>query len=134
LYRTARGAAEMRTRTLKREMRLCRQAMQQACQLQPEINLETLRARPMTLRARRLISDFRSLLATACAKNGRIVVPLDGRGFFLRGNGKAGSFAKLTRAVQESLGSGHRAPGDRCHDFTAPYRSKSVLRLELTIC
>src|SRR6202034_1225641 len=32
-------------------------------------------------------------------KDGKITVPLDGRGFFLRGDGSAGSFAALGEAV-----------------------------------
>lgn len=66
------------------------------------------------------------------AKNGRIVVPLDGRGFFLRGNGKTGSFAKLVKAVSASHVEGIEPLAVAAHDMTAPINTKPTLRLELT--
>ena len=136
LYRTARGAAEIQNEErLQREMAALPAGDAAGCaKLQAQIDhFETLSGATMTLRAS---GDDFSLFDPygnpVPSKNGRIVVPLDGRGFFLRGNGKAGSFAKLTRAVQEGLIQGIEPLATVAHDFTAPIGSKPVLRLELT--
>jgi hypothetical protein len=136
LYRTARGTAEMQNEErLRREMAaLPADDTAGRAKLQAQINrFETLSGATMTLRANgdnfSLFDPYGNVVP---AKNGRIVVPLDGRGFFLRGNGKAGSFAKLTRAVQEGLVQGIEPLATVARDFTAPIASNPVLRLELT--
>jgi hypothetical protein len=136
LFRTARGAAEMKNEErLRRELAaLPADETEKREKLQDEIDrFETLSGATMTLRASgddfSLFDPYGNQVA---AKGGRIVVPLDGRGFFLRGNGKAGSFAKLTRAVQESMVQGIEPLATVPRDFTAPIESKPVLRLELT--
>ena len=65
------------------------------------------------------------------AVEGRIVVPLSVRGFYLRGDGKPGSVAALTKAIQEARIDGFEPLAKKCHDFTAPIASKPVMRLEL---
>lgn len=136
LYRTARGGAEMQNEErLKREIAaLPTGDAAGRAKRQAEIDrFETLSGATMTLRASgddfSLFDPYGNVVP---AKNNRIVVPLDGRGFFLRGNGKAGSFAKLTRAIQESMVQGIEPLATVAHDFTAPIESKPVLRLELT--
>ncbi len=64
---------------------------------------------------------------------GKIVVPLDGRGFFLRGNGQKGSFAALLDAIRKSRIDGIEPLAKKVHDMTAPVdKPGSSFRLELT--
>ncbi|CEK13076.1 hypothetical protein [Chthonomonas calidirosea] len=65
-------------------------------------------------------------------QNGHIVVPLDGRGFFLRGNGEKGSFAALLKAIQHAYIQGFEPIATVAHDMTAPISQHPVMRLELT--
>ncbi len=66
------------------------------------------------------------------AQHGKIVIPLDGRGFFLHGNGKAGSFAAMVKAVQNGDLRGIEPLAKACHDLTAPIESHPTMRLTLT--
>ncbi len=66
------------------------------------------------------------------AKGSHIVVPLDGRGFFLRGNGKPGSFAKLIEAVMRARVDGIEPLATVAHDLTKRIENKPALRLTLT--
>jgi hypothetical protein len=64
---------------------------------------------------------------------GKIIVPLDGRGFFLRGNGSAGSFAALLAAIQNSRIDGIEPLAKRVRDMLSPVdQPGSYFRLELT--
>jgi len=65
-------------------------------------------------------------------QHGKIVIPLDGRGFFLHGNGKAGSFAAMVKAVQQGDIRGIEPLAKACHDLTAPIESHPTMRLSLT--
>ena len=136
LYRTARGAAEMQNEErLKREIDALPEGDAEGrAKLQAEIDrFEILSGATMTLTASGDDFGLFDFYGNSIkAENGRIAVPLDGRGFFLRGNGKAGSFAKLTSAVEESLVEGIEPLATVARDFTAPVESKPVLRLELT--
>jgi hypothetical protein len=66
------------------------------------------------------------------AKGGKIAIPLDGRGFFLRGDGRPGSFAALVKAVRESRVEGIEPLATVARDFLAPVGEKPALRLTLT--
>ena len=66
------------------------------------------------------------------AHDGQIVVPLNGRGFFLRTNGAAGSFEKLLAAVRAARIDGLEPLETIAHDLTAPIAAKPALRLTLT--
>lgn len=66
------------------------------------------------------------------ARGGQIVVPLDHRGFFLRGDGRPGSFTALVAAVRGGRVAGIEPLAKVCHDLTAPIASKPTLRLQLT--
>ncbi len=61
-----------------------------------------------------------------------IRVPLDHRGFFLRTNGAAGSFARLTTALRESRIEGYAPLNVVAHDLLAPVEQKPALYLSLT--
>ena len=66
------------------------------------------------------------------ARSGRIAVPLDSRGFFLRAGGRAGSFAGLVKAVKEATLTGVGPIAPVCRDMIAPIGQGATLRLSLT--
>lgn len=66
------------------------------------------------------------------AKEGSLVVPLDGRGFFLRGDGRSGSFASLLKALRAARIQGIEPLAVVAHDLTAPVSDHPQLRLTLT--
>ena len=66
------------------------------------------------------------------AKDGKIVVPLDGLGYFLRADGSKGSFARLVEAVRNSQIDGYDPLDVVAHDMIAPIGSQPTLRLTLT--
>jgi hypothetical protein len=63
---------------------------------------------------------------------GRYVIPLGKEGYFLRGNGKKGSFEKLLAALREARLEGIEPLAKACCDLTAPVGQKPTLRLKLT--
>jgi hypothetical protein len=66
------------------------------------------------------------------AKGGKITIPLDGRGFFLRTDGSAGSFAELVTAVAAARVEGIEPLETIAHDLTARIEERPTLRLTLT--
>ncbi|MCA1596283.1 MAG: hypothetical protein LC772_07645, partial [Chloroflexi bacterium] len=66
------------------------------------------------------------------ARGGRITIPLDGRGFFLRGSGAPGSFQALLDAIRTSRVEGIEPLAVVAHDLTAPVSTKPLFRLSLT--
>jgi hypothetical protein len=65
-------------------------------------------------------------------KDGKIVVPLDSHGFFLRGNGNPGAFDWLCKAVAGARIEGYEPLNVVAHDFTTPIEQKPSLRMTLT--
>jgi hypothetical protein len=65
-------------------------------------------------------------------KQGKIEVPLDGRGFYLRGDGSVGSFEGLLRALRTARITGYDPVEIVAHDLTRPIGEHPVLRLSLT--
>jgi hypothetical protein len=65
-------------------------------------------------------------------KHGKIIVPLDHRGFYLRADGTPGSWDALVKAVQSGDIQGLEPLAKVCHDMTAPIGHGAVLRLSLT--
>ena len=66
-------------------------------------------------------------------KGGKIIVPLDDRGFFLRADpAKAGSFARLVQAVRRARIDGLQPLEIVARDLTATIASKPTLRLTCT--
>jgi hypothetical protein len=61
-----------------------------------------------------------------------IQVPLDYRGFYLRTNGTAGSFARLTQALTAARIDGYEPVEIIAHDIQAPIEQKPSLHLSLT--
>ena len=66
------------------------------------------------------------------SKNGRIVVPLNGLGYFLRTDGSAGSFARLIEAVRRARIAGVDPVEIVAADMTSPIGSHPALRVRLT--
>jgi hypothetical protein len=66
------------------------------------------------------------------SQNGKIVIPLDGRGFFLRGDGRKGSDAMMLNAIRQSYIQGIEPLAVIAHDMMAPISSHPVLGLTLT--
>jgi hypothetical protein len=61
-----------------------------------------------------------------------IHIPLNGQGYFLRGDGRSGSFAKLLAALQSADAQGYTPVEIVAHDMTTPVDQGSTLRLSLT--
>jgi hypothetical protein len=65
-------------------------------------------------------------------EGGKIVVPLNGLGYFLRTDGSPGSFAKLLAAVKAARIDGYEPVDVVAHDLLARVEAKPGLRLTLT--
>ncbi|MGI4787327.1 MAG: PA14 domain-containing protein [Janthinobacterium lividum] len=63
---------------------------------------------------------------------GKIVIPLNAHGYFLRGNGQPGSFSALTLALQKARIEGLEPVEIIAHDMTSPLQDHPELRLSLT--
>ena len=137
LFRNARGFAEIQHKQALRQQLAALPADAPATQ---RATLETAIAKPETLSgATMTLSDPDGKMSLydfygnpVPAQQGKIVVPLDHRGFFLRGNGQAGSFAKLLQAMKTADIQGIEPLAKACHDLTAPVDQGAVLRLSLT--
>ncbi len=64
--------------------------------------------------------------------DGKISVPLNGLGYFLRGDGKSGSFKALLAALKTARIEGYEPISVKFHDFTAPVGTHPALHLTLT--
>ncbi len=65
------------------------------------------------------------------AKDGKLVVPISDRGYYLRANGQPGSFAELLQAVHQSRIEGFQPVHFIAHDLTRPLSDQSVLRVDV---
>ncbi|MGI4790997.1 MAG: PA14 domain-containing protein [Janthinobacterium lividum] len=131
-FRTARGYAEARHKAALKAQ-LAGATGDEKVKLQTQIDaLETLSGASMTLPASSdygLYDFYGNLIPT---RGNKIVVPLDGRGFFLRGSGRPGSFARLLSALRTSHVDGIQPLSVVAHDLTAPVETKPALHLTLT--
>jgi hypothetical protein len=66
------------------------------------------------------------------AQDGKIVIPLDTHGYFLRGDGKPGSFAALLNALRAARIDGLEPVQIAAHDLTTPLQAGAALQLEIT--
>ena len=64
--------------------------------------------------------------------HGQITVPLDGLGYFLRTDGKPGSFHALLEELRKSRIEGYEPISVQFHDFTEPIEEHPAVRLTLT--
>lgn len=67
------------------------------------------------------------------SEKGKIVIPLDNRGFFLRAQpDKSGSFQALLQAIRDAYVKGFESLEIVAHDFLEPIDRQPTLRLQLT--
>lgn len=66
------------------------------------------------------------------AEDGLIAIPLDARGFYLRGKGSRGCFDALLAALRGGRIEGLEPLAKACSDMTAPIARKPSVRLKLT--
>ena len=66
------------------------------------------------------------------SRRSKIAVPLNGLGYFVRTNGKPGSFEKLLDALRNASVEGYEPLEIQARDLTAPIDQKPELRLTLT--
>lgn len=134
-FRTARGFAEL---AHKEQLRKQLAAFPADTPVKQREEIETALSAAETLSGATLtvhsgpyaLYDFYGNLVPT--QGGKIVVPLDGRGFFLRGNGKPGSFARLLAAVKAGRIEGIEPLAIVAHDMTAPIAQHPTLKLSLT--
>ena len=69
---------------------------------------------------------------SVAVENGKIVVPLNGLGYFLRTNGAQGSFARLLNAIRTARIGGYEPLEMIPHDLTAPVTQHPILRVRVT--
>jgi len=136
MFRTARGLKELAHKAeLRKELAALPAGADPRHRAELEAalrKLEPLSGATLTLKAagqRFSLYDFYGNAVPA--RRGRIEVPLDHRGFFLRGDGRPGSFAALCAAVRQARIEGIEPLATVCHDFTAPIATKPPLRLTL---
>ena len=138
LYRTAWGFPEIQH---KQELKAKLAAMPADAHAADRTDLEkqittreTLSGASMTLQADGDKFSLYDYYGNAVpSDNGQIVVPLDGRGFFLRGNGRAGSFDALLQAIKTSHIVGIEPLAKKVKDMLSPVdQPGSYFRLELT--
>lgn len=65
-------------------------------------------------------------------QNGVYTVPLNYQGYYMRANGKSGSFDKLVSAIRNAKVIGYEPLEIIAKDFTAPLESKPDMQLKLT--
>ena len=131
-FRTARGTVEIAHRAALRAQ-LAGASSADRAKIQTEIDTpETLTGATMTLPASHEYALFDFYGNTVPARNGSITVPLDGRGFFLRGNGHLGSFEKLVEAIKNSRIQGIEPLAIVAHDLIRPVQEHPDLKLSLT--
>ncbi len=69
---------------------------------------------------------------TVAASNGKIIIPLNSNGYFLRTDGSAGSFEMLKEAVKHSDIKGIEPLETIAYDFLQPLNKNASLKLKLT--
>jgi hypothetical protein len=136
LFRTARGLKELAHKEAVRHQLAAlrpdapareREALETALDTD-----EVLSGATMTLASRPGIHLYNFYGNPVPPQNGKIVVPLDGRGFFLRSDSAKGSFDRLLDAIHHAYVAGIEPLATIAHDLTAPIAQRPVLRLSLT--
>jgi len=79
-----------------------------------------------------IFSSFDFYGNPVASAGGKVVVPLNGLGYFVRGDGSAGSFDKLIEAVRKSRIDGYEPIDVIAHDLLATIGEKPTLKLTLT--
>ena len=108
--------------------------------LAPAFNVNTLPFRSVKRNNARMILTadgdafglYDSYANPVKTQDGRITLPLDSTGYYLRGNGKPGSFAKLLAAIESSRIEGIEPVEINARDLLSPIAKKPALRLSIT--
>lgn len=134
LFRGVRGLAELEAkRKLREQMAVSRYTPEGLAAAQARLDAPmVLSGGSLTIPASADYSLFDFYGNQVPAKNNKIVVPLDSRGFFLRPSGRAGSFARLAKALRTARVEGYEPLDIIARDMTAPVSSKPTLRLALS--
>jgi hypothetical protein len=142
LFRTARGFAERaRKGELQKQLAALpplpadagkKEKAERAKLVAAATDTETLSGATMTIADAGKFSLYDFYGNPVPAKDGKITVPLDGRGFFLRGDGSAGAYSALIEAVKQSRIEGIEPLAIAAHDMTARIDRHPDLRLTLT--
>lgn len=134
--RTARGFAEIaHKQALRKQLAELSPAASPAARakLQAQIDApETLSGASMAIAAGHGYSLYDYYGNLVSPTDGKIVIPLDGRGFFLRGDGAPGSFNRLIDAVAAARIEGIEPIAVVAHDLTEPIGRHPALHLTLT--
>ena len=135
LFRTVRGLAEVAAKeALRTRLAALPADSPDRAPIQAELaKYHVLRGAKMTIPAaggKFSLYDFYG--NPVPADRGRIVVPLNHQGFFLRPDGSKGSFAALVEAVRAARIEGYEPLEIIAHDLLAPIDRKPALRLTLT--
>jgi len=136
LFRTARSFKE---RALTAELKAKLAALpadakpQEQATLEKELNAKRpLIGATLAVKAEKGFSAIDPYGNPTVPVKGRYVIPLGKEGYFLRGDGKKGSFDKLLAALREARIEGIEPLAKACCDLTAPIGQKPTLRLKLT--
>ncbi len=141
MFRNARGFREIAQRGQLKELQAQLAALPAHAPMATRTGLEqairrdeNLSGATMTLQADGTRFSLYDFYGNAVApENGQIVVPLDGRGFFLRGDGQPGSFAALLQAIRTSRVNGIEPLAKQVRDMLSPVdQPDSYFRLDLT--
>ena len=136
LFRTARGLAEIKHKAELRKQFAALPASatdKDRADLQKQIDTpETLSGATMTISGGRDFSLFDFYGNPVPTRRGQIVVPLDGRGFFLRTDGTPGSMDRLIAAIKQSRIDGIEPLAIVAHDMIAGVETHPVMHLSLT--
>lgn len=134
LFRGVRGLAELDAKKkIREQMMVSRYTKEGAAAVQAKLDAPmVLSGGSMTLPVSPDYSLFDFYGNRVPSKAGKVVVPLDSRGFFLRASGKPGSFAHLVAALKSARVEGYEPLDIIAHDMTAPIASRPTLRLSLS--
>jgi hypothetical protein len=136
LFRTARGIAEIKN---KADLRAKLAALPKDALPEVKMKIEKALATPealsgatLTIKSSRNYSLYDFYGNPVASKGGKIIIPLDHRGFFLRGNGKRGSFDSLVKALQKGKITGIEPLAKECLDLTSRIEQHPTLQMRLT--
>ena len=135
LFRTVRGQAEAaHKQALRNQLAALPADSPRRADLEARLQApETLSGARMVIAAagdRYALYDFYG--NPVPAQGGEIIVPLNDRGYYLRGAGGRGSWARLLAAVRAARIEGYEPVEAVVHDPTAPLGKGAAVRLELT--
>lgn len=135
LFRGVRGLAELKEKEeLRKQLNALAANSPERVALQKRIDTKTILSNGTLVlqnpKGEFVLYDF---FGNAVPNTGKeITVPLDYRGFYLRTNGTAGSFARLKQAVATAQINGYQPIEIIAHDLLSPVNRDATLRLTLT--